>query len=115
MNRACEALLGEKDMAPFTNREGGKKNTVRKIERASVGKMGGMVTFDMEANAFLPQQVRRVVAALIRVGLGKMTVSEFFDLASSGEVGRARLVAPAHGLCLRRVNYSKIGFHYEDI
>ncbi len=36
MNRACEALLGEKDMAPFTNREGGKKNTVRRVMRAAV-------------------------------------------------------------------------------
>lgn len=110
MNRACGALIGEKDMAPFTNREGGKKNTVRRITKAVVGKRDGMVMFDIESNAFLPQQVRRVVAALVRVGLGKMTVQEFWELAACGEVGKARLVAPAHGLCLVRVNYSKIGF-----
>jgi len=115
MNRACEALLGEKDMAPFTNREGGKKNTVRRVMRAAVERVGGRVLFDMEANAFLPQQVRRAVAALIRVGLGQMTVRDFFDLAASGETGKAKLVAPAQGLCLMRVNYSKIGFQYEDV
>ena len=72
--------------------------------------------FDMEAKAFLPQQVRRTIGSLLRVGLGEVEVGCFRKMAGSGVIGAAKPVAPAHGLCLMRVNYSDIGFtDYENI
>lgn len=116
MSKACDILLGQHDFAPFTNNEGGAKNTVRTVFRAEVRKEGDFMFFDMGANAFLPQQVRRTVGSLVRIGSGDMEVGEFWEMATSGLIGAAKIVAPPHGLCLMRVNYSDVGFaNYENI
>jgi len=115
MNTASEILLGEHDLAPFTNNEGAAKNTVRMVTKAEFERENEFVYFGMISRAFLPQQVRRTVGSLMEVGLGKMEVSEFIEIACSGEIGRAKPVVPPHGLCLIKVNYSDIGFSYENI
>lgn len=115
MNVASEILLGEHDLAPFTNNEGATKNTIRTVTKAEFKREDEFVYFDMISKAFLPQQVRRTVGILLEVGLGKMEVSEFFEIARSGEIGKAKLVVPPHGLCLMKVNYSDIGLSHENI
>ena len=65
-----------------------------------------MVTFEVEGNAFLPQQVRRIASALIQVGIGKMECEEFQTLADSGRLGACNTVAPPNGLCLMKVKYN---------
>jgi len=115
MNAASEILLGEHDLAPFTNKEGATKNTVRMVTKAEFEQENEFLYFDMVSRAFLPQQVRRTVGSLLEVGSGKLEVSEFFEIACSGEIGRAKPVVPPHGLCLIKVNYSDIGFSYENI
>ena len=115
MNTACETLRGEHDFSPFTNKEGGTKNTRRTVYKAEICREGNFIFFDMVAIAFLPQQVRRTLGSLLEVGSGEKDISEFYEIASSGEIGRAKAVVPAHGLCLVKVNYSSIGFNYENI
>jgi tRNA pseudouridine38-40 synthase len=61
------------------------------------------VTVDVVGDAFLRQMVRSIVAALIRVGMGRATAE---DLATELRAPRRAFegaVVPAHGLCLRRV------------
>ena len=60
---------------------------------------------ELEANAVLPQQVRRTAAAVLRVGLGKLTLEAFEALADATVRGAAEQVLPARGLCLQRVVY----------
>ena len=106
MKEACEALVGEHDFTPFAGPTASKViNFVRTVHKAEIGKKGDLLTFDMEANSFLPQQVRRTVGALIEVGRGKKTVEEFGEMARSKKRGVAGPTAPAHGLCLMKVNY----------
>jgi tRNA pseudouridine38-40 synthase len=64
-----------------------------------------VLRFDIEANAFLRRMVRRLVAALVEVGRGRLTVDEFRLLLEESEPGAATAVAPAHGLCLMKVRY----------
>ena len=107
MNQACQALLGEHDFASFTSGNGvGMKKTVRRVYRAEMRKDRKLVVFNMMANSFLPHQVRNTVGALIRVGLGKMTVDEFHRIIEAKKPGLAGPTAPACGLCLMRINYS---------
>ncbi len=115
MNEAGKILQGEHDFVPFTNQEGSAKNTIRKVYRAEVQREGDFIWFDMLASAFLPQQVRRTIGSLIKIGTGDMEITEFREIAKSGITGAASQVAPAHGLCLMKVNYSKIGFGNENI
>lgn len=108
MNRACQALIGEHDFASFASSLGVKiRNTMRKVYRAEMGKDGELVVFNMVASSFLPHQVRNTVGALIRVGLGKMGVDEFHNIIEAKKPGLAGPTAPACGLCLMQVNYSR--------
>jgi len=105
-NRACQALIGEHDLASFASCNGARiSNTVRHVFRAELGRDGELVIFTMVANSFLPHQVRNTVGCLIRVGLGKMSVDEFHSIIEARKPGMAGPTAPAYGLCLTRINY----------
>lgn len=106
MNQACQALIGKHDFASFASCiEAKLKNTVRNVHKAEVKKDGELVIFNMVANSFLPHQVRNTVGSLIRVGLGKMSLDEFYSIIKARKPGLAGPTAPAYGLCLVRVNY----------
>jgi len=106
MNQACQGLIGEHDFASFATRIGpGVKSTIRNAHHAEVKKEGELTTFNMVANSFLPHQVRNTVGALIRIGLGKMSIDEFYSIIEAKEPGLAGPTVPAHGLCLMRINY----------
>jgi len=108
MNQACQLLTGERDFTSFATSIGvGVKRMVRKVYRAEVKRDGEMVVFNVEANSFLPHQVRNTVGALVRVGTGKMRVDEFKDILEAKKPGLAEPTAPACGLCLMRVNYPR--------
>jgi len=108
MNQACQALIGEHDLASFASYLGVRlKNTVRSVYRAEIERDGELAIFNMEANSFLPHQVRNTVGALIRVGLGKMSIDEFHDIIEARKLGLAGPAAPACGLCLMRINYPR--------
>lgn len=108
INRACQALVGQHDFASFvTGITTGIKSTVRNILRAEIKPAGELVIFHIVADSFLPHQVRNTIGALIRVGLGRMSVSQFCDIIRAKKPGLAQSTAPAGGLCLMRINYPK--------
>jgi len=106
MNRACQALIGKHDFVSFAS---GIEvmNTIRSVYKAEMEKDGELAIFNMVANSFLPHQVRNTVGVLIRVGLSKMTIDEFCNIMEMKKPGLAGPTAPACGLCLTRVNYSR--------
>jgi tRNA pseudouridine38-40 synthase len=111
MNQAAQALVGEHDFASFASSLGVKiRNTRRRLYQAKFERDGELVVFNIVANSFLHHQVRNTVGALIRVGLGRMTVAEFHSIMDEKKFGLAGPAAPACGLCLMRVNYQK---HFE--
>lgn len=118
MNQACSALTGRHDFASFTSPRFAGRNTTRTMFQAHVHRDGRLVLFHIRANAFLPQQVRRTVGPLIKVGLGQMTVPDFWQMARAKMLGLAAPAALAQGLCLMRVDYPDLDFgngQHEDI
>ena len=106
MNQACQALTGKHDLASFASCIGVRlKNTVRNVYKAEVKKDGELVIFNTVANSFLPHQVRNTVGSLIKVGLGKMSLDEFYSIIKARKPGLAGPTVPAYGLCLIRVIY----------
>ena len=103
MNRACQVLVGEHDFVPFTSAVRGR--TWRTVFEARVQRKSSFVIFDISANSFMPLQVRNTAGGLIKVGLGKMEVETFWELARCGQAGVVGPAAPAHGLCLMKVVY----------
>ena len=106
MGLAAEALVGRHDLKAFSDVRGGWTGSPSQVLRAEVMQRGGLVVLTMEAQAFLPHQVRRTAGALLRVGRGEMTVAEFGHLVNHGAPGSAGPTLPPGGLCLTRVSYS---------
>ena len=111
---AC-CLVGEHDFAAFTQPWlKGQRSTVRLVSASQVWRRGPLIRFDMKANAFLPQQVRRTVAALVQVGSGRLSLEGFRQLVEAAPAGAASLAAPPHGLCLWKVRYKMELFGSQD-
>ncbi|MFC1893262.1 tRNA pseudouridine(38-40) synthase TruA [Chloroflexota bacterium] len=108
LGHVCNSLVGRHDFASFTTGDGvRRRNTMRTVYRADVVADGDLAVFNMVADSFLPHQVRNTIGALIRVGSGRMNVDEFYSIAAAKTPGLAGPTAPAHALCLMRVNYPR--------
>jgi tRNA pseudouridine38-40 synthase len=103
MSRAAAQLTGRHDFAAFSRSE--PATTVRCLRRCDVARHGATLTVEMEANAFLRQQVRRTVGALVDVGTGRLSEQALRDLLEQARPNSVGPVAPAHGLTLVSVKY----------
>jgi len=107
MNKACALIQGEHDFTAFITTLNGVKNTLRKVYEAKVTRRGDFVIFRIVANSFLPHQVRNTMGLLIRLGLGKIKIGDFYDIMEARSLGLAGPSVPACGLCLMKVNYAR--------
>jgi tRNA pseudouridine38-40 synthase len=107
MQAAAQALAGKKDFSAFSGPLEPGRTPVRTVFTAGWSCEGSTLLFDIEADAFLPQMVRRIAGSLIRVGRGTANVEEIVRLLQQAEPGSLAYVAPAHGLCLQRVWYDE--------
>ena len=115
MRDAARLLEGEMDFAPFTRTfSNGLVNTRRKVFRCSISRRTDMIFLDMAASGFLTQQVRRTAGALLEVGLGRLDLHDFRDLAECGKPGAVTWVLPAKGLSLMSVSYPVPLFSSEE-
>lgn len=112
MSLAAAKLVGEHDFRAFSGPQPAGKTFIRRMTRAEVVRDGDELVVELEGNAFLPQQVRRTAGALVDVGLGRITVSDFEQMIESGAQGAAETVLPARGLTLQEVRYA--GFPPEN-
>lgn len=107
MQRAADALPGRHDFRACSGPLEPGRSSVRTVARASWARDGRLLTFDIEADAFLPKMVRRIVGALVRVGQGRDTVDSFVERLQAARAGGIGPTAPARGLCLQRVWYDE--------
>jgi tRNA pseudouridine38-40 synthase len=99
------AVVGHRDFAAFASRlEEEGASTVRDLQRFDVTRHGDAITCTLEANAFLPHQVRRMVGALVELGKGRLTMADYVALLDAAP-GNAGPAAPPHGLYLECVEY----------
>jgi tRNA pseudouridine38-40 synthase len=100
MARAGSVFIGRHDFSAFGARD---RSPVRTVTMVRVSRTGRLVTIDVRAESFLRGMVRRMVAVLLEVGLGKMDETAVrAALAGHGPAFDGAAV-PAKGLCLRRV------------
>ena len=100
MAEAADGLVGRRDFSAFARKGRPPVRTLREIR---VKRTGRTITIDVIGEAFLRQMVRSIVAALLRVGRGEATSQEVLAALDRSSRAFAGDVAPAHGLCLRRV------------
>jgi tRNA pseudouridine38-40 synthase len=100
MHGAARHLVGAHDFSAFGRVQ---DRAVRTLFEVRVRRQGHLVTIDVVGDAFLRQMVRSIVAALIRIGMGRATAEDLVGELHSPGRAFAGAVAPPHGLCLRRV------------
>lgn len=106
MNRVSEMLIGEHDFATFGNPTVGE-STVRYVFKADWKYKAELLTFTIEANAFLNKMVRTLVGSICQVGEGKWPVEYFSEVFAKAKRALAAPLAPPQGLCLVSVSYNK--------
>jgi tRNA pseudouridine38-40 synthase len=105
MAQASRSLVGTLDFATFGQAPQGE-NTVRSVFLAEWRRDGDQFLFDIEANAFLYRMVRAVVGTLVQVGWGVLGTQDVARFLKARDRSLIKKVAPAHGLCLMRVDYA---------
>jgi tRNA pseudouridine38-40 synthase len=100
MARAGSAFIGRHDFSSFGATD---RSPVRTVTGVRVRRDGRLVTIDVRAESFLRGMVRRMVALLLEVGLGKMDETAVRAALAGTGPALDGAAAPARGLCLRRV------------
>jgi tRNA pseudouridine38-40 synthase len=108
MQTAADRLVGEHDFAAFAGKLGNPQSgTRRTIHSASVSRAGPEVRIDIEANAFLPHQMRRIAGSMVQVGTGRLGIDELQSMAEAAKPASIGPTAPSLGLCLMQVTYDR--------
>jgi tRNA pseudouridine38-40 synthase len=104
MARAGSVFIGRHDFRAFGASD---RSPVRTVMAVRVRRQGRLVTIDVGADSFLRGQVRRMVAVLVEVGLGKMDDTAVRSALAGAEPAFKGTAVPAKGLCLRRVAFGR--------
>lgn len=101
MSECALEFEGEHEFRSFCKPDG--KVTRRRLESVEVRRDGGPIIIDLRAREFLRNMVRRIVAALDQVGMGKASLVEV-RAALNGQGGCFGLAEP-EGLFLMEVEH----------
>jgi len=108
MRAAAKLFVGRHDFQSFAANPGYKKESiVRRLTRCEIKKSGALLTFTIEGDGFLYKMCRGIVGTLVQVGLGKFPPAEIKRMLAKKDRRVAGMTAPAHGLVLWKVFYSK--------
>lgn len=106
MAAALAYLEGTHDFAAFTTPGADAPDrTVRCIRAARLTEVGDHLLIDVVGTAFLPQQIRRTLAALLLVGNRRRPADWVRSLLETPQRGAAGSAAQPQGLCLMAVRY----------
>jgi tRNA pseudouridine38-40 synthase len=110
MQYAAKMLIGRHDFVCFraADEKRPKESTVVVVESAEVEEDGDLLLVRIQASHFLWRMVRRVTGALVKVGLGELSLEAFEELVDARCDARypiAEWTAPASGLFLEKIVY----------
>jgi tRNA pseudouridine38-40 synthase len=107
MNRLASALQGRHDFGAFGEApiEGG--HTERTVRLAVWNQQGDEIHFDIAADAFLHHMVRRLTAACVGHGSGRLQAKDVLGLLDRPDLRWEGRLAPPRGLCLMEVEYRR--------
>jgi tRNA pseudouridine38-40 synthase len=103
MREAAALFEGMKDFRGFTEDDPSDKSTVVLVDKIEVGESGPLILIRVRGSHFLWKMVRRLVGVLAAVGRGDLEPGD----TVSDKVDAAALTAPAAGLFLEGVYYTR--------
>lgn len=124
INACLKEIIGTQDFCNFVSTGSSVKSTIRTVLRCDLSQINphdflqasslfplppqlqSCFRLRIEANGFLKQMIRHLVAGLWRVGSGKLSVDEFITLLHSPKnTKQLWRVATPSGLYLFKINY----------
>lgn len=105
MNHCIQQLIGEHDFSTFEKKGSDNKTSVCKLENAFWQTTETGLVFTITANRFLRNMVRRITAALLMVGLNKMSEQDILNAVINNDTLEVKLAVPAKGLFLWKIKY----------
>lgn len=107
MQQAAKILTGEKDFAPLSRHNPDLKHTRCTIHLAHWETLPdtSQLVFHISANRFLHHMVRRIVGALLHMGVGKLSLEEWQRTLEKGAPLPINKTIPPQGLFLWSVQY----------
>jgi tRNA pseudouridine38-40 synthase len=106
MALAAASLVGDHDFRSFQAAGCDAENPQRTVFESAVERRDGEIVYRIAATAFLRHMVRNIVGTLVEVGRHERGTGEFAGLLSSRDRRLAGPTAPAHGLCLIKIDYA---------
>lgn len=113
LNAEAQALLGRHDFAAFGQAPIPGGHTRREVFTARWLAEPNGLWFVIQADAFLQHMVRRLVAALVSVGLEHKPPGTLAELVADPTLRWQDKLAPPHGLCLEAVEYGETAIDNE--
>jgi tRNA pseudouridine38-40 synthase len=114
MKKAGRGLVGKHDFSSFCASGSDDKDFVRIIHSFVIshsslviwqGVKYPVIRIRVTGSGFLYKMVRNLVGTMVEVGLGRRKLTEVRHILHAKDRKKAGRTAPAHGLCLVRVNY----------
>lgn len=106
MRLAAAPLIGKHDFASFTTIE--LEDTIRTLFDVQILFLeGGGLQIRITGDRFLYKMVRRLVGTLVAVGKQTMSEADVKLLLKHPNRAKAGVTAPAHGLTLHQIHYSR--------
>lgn len=111
LQQAASLLVGEHDFAAFGTPPRAGSSTVRSVSQSEWQPEAAGLVYQVTANAFLYHMVRRIVNLQVAVAQGRMAIESLANLVQtlqqSSQTITVQGLAPAQGLFLEEVNYTK--------
>jgi tRNA pseudouridine38-40 synthase len=107
MRAAACAFIGEHDFTSFRAAGCEARHPRRHVRRSEIASDGYLLLYSIEADGFLRSMVRNIVGTLVEVGSGARAAAEITKILAARQRNCAGPTAPAHGLCLTRVDYEE--------
>jgi tRNA pseudouridine38-40 synthase len=105
LNTAAAVLMEYQDFTSFSKRNTQVKTFICAIQHSFWQEEGDTIIYNVKANRFLRGMVRGLVATMLRVGRGTLTIEGFRQIIEAKDCGKADFAAPPQGLFLVKVHY----------
>ncbi len=107
MNESCKILMTYNDFTSFAKLHTDNKTNNCSIKTAFWKQKNDVIIFEITADRFLRNMVRSIVGTMLSIGLERLTLEEFRQIIESKNRNNAGVSAPASGLFLENIVYSK--------
>ena len=105
LQKAADLVLNTKDFTSFSKKNTQVNNFFCSLTRSEWARQEDFLIYNVVGNRFLRGMVKGLVGTMLKVGTGKIGLSDLEKIINSRNCSNADFSVPSHGLFLIEVNY----------